>query len=50
MRSTWAPEPQKPSAPWVAEKVASTFGAERSPMKATSVERLSPFGPFSGFG
>ena len=47
-QSTCAPEPQKPSTPWVPEIITSTFSALRGPNQATSVESSPPSGPLLG--
>lgn len=47
-QSTWAPEPQKPSTPWVADIRTSTRSAERLPIHATSVASSRSSGPRLG--
>ncbi len=47
-QSDWQAEPQKPSTPWVAESVTSSFGASAAPCSATSVKSGSPSGPEFG--
>ena len=49
-QSSWAPEPQKPSTPWVAETVTRTFAASAGPNQAASAASSSPCGPLSGLG
>ena len=49
-RASWQPEPQKPSAPCVADVMISSRSALASPISATSVDRASSRAPRASIG
>ena len=49
-QASWQPEPQKPSAPCVADVMISSRSALASPISATSVDRASSRAPRASIG